>query len=111
MSDPVPENWGALDLRRLGRLMTALEERSPDGLKAAAALQAQTWPGITIGITGPPGAGKSTLISALVRELRRRRERVGIVAVDPSSARTGGAFLGDRVRMMEHAIDSDVVIR
>lgn len=106
-----PTDWSALTVRDLGRLMTAIEEHRPEAAPAVSALQNRTWPGITVGITGPPGSGKSTLISALVRELRRRRERVGVVAVDPSSDRTGGAFLGDRLRMMEHATDPDVVVR
>ncbi|MBU0966109.1 MAG: methylmalonyl Co-A mutase-associated GTPase MeaB [Proteobacteria bacterium] len=64
-----------------------------------------------LGITGSPGVGKSTLTSSLVRHLRSQGKRVGIVAVDPSSSITGGALLGDRVRMMGHALDSDVVVR
>lgn len=113
MSAAVPSaaEWGTLTPRRLGQLMTAIEEQRPDAANVIAALQSQTWPGLTVGVTGPPGSGKSTLISALVRELRRRRERVGILAVDPSSDRTGGAFLGDRLRMMEHATDADVLVR
>jgi LAO/AO transport system kinase len=113
MSDVAPSSidWATLTTRRLGQLMTAIEEQRPDAAAVVAALQSQTWPGLTVGVTGPPGSGKSTLISAVVRELRRRRERVGIVAVDPSSDRTGGAFLGDRLRMMEHATDADVLVR
>lgn len=64
-----------------------------------------------VGVTGPPGAGKSTLIGALVAESRRRGETVGVLAVDPSSPITGGAILGDRVRMQEHIDDSDVFVR
>lgn len=64
-----------------------------------------------VGITGPPGSGKSTLVSALITEWRRRGRRVGIIAVDPSSPYTGGAILGDRIRMMEHAADRDVFMR
>jgi LAO/AO transport system kinase len=64
-----------------------------------------------VGITGPPGAGKSTLVTALAREYRRRGRRVGIVAVDPSSPYTGGAIMGDRIRMLEHAADRDVFMR
>jgi len=64
-----------------------------------------------VGITGPPGAGKSTLVSAMTSEYRKRGRRVGIVAVDPSSPYTGGAIMGDRIRMMEHAGDRDVFVR
>ncbi len=64
-----------------------------------------------VGITGPPGSGKSTLVNALITEWRRRGKRVGILAVDPSSPYTRGAILGDRIRMMEHAADRDVFMR
>ena len=67
--------------------------------------------GHLVGITGPPGSGKSTLVNALIGEWRRRGRRVGILAVDPSSPYTGGAILGDRIRMMEHAADRDVFMR
>ncbi|MCI5149428.1 MAG: methylmalonyl Co-A mutase-associated GTPase MeaB, partial [Candidatus Electrothrix sp. MAN1_4] len=66
---------------------------------------------LTVGITGPPGAGKSTLTSALVHHLREQDVRVGIIAVDPSSPLTQGALMGDRIRMMDHALDRDVVVR
>jgi LAO/AO transport system kinase len=106
-----PVDWTALDPRRLGRLLTAIEERTPAGRELVSELQGRSWPGVTVGITGPPGGGKSTLIGACVRELRRRGESVGVLAVDPSSPRGGGALLGDRVRMMEFAGDPRVVIR
>ena len=64
-----------------------------------------------IGITGPPGAGKSTLTSRLIAHYRSRNERIGIIAIDPTSPISGGAILGDRIRMMDHALDPDVVIR
>jgi len=66
---------------------------------------------LVVGITGPPGAGKSTLTASLVKSLRTQNIRVGIIAIDPSSPLTGGALLGDRIRMMEHTLDSDVVVR
>lgn len=64
-----------------------------------------------LGITGPPGAGKSTLTSRLIAHHRSRNERIGIIAIDPTSPISGGAILGDRIRMMDHALDPDVVIR
>jgi LAO/AO transport system kinase len=64
-----------------------------------------------VGVTGPPGSGKSTLVSALAHELRGRGRRVGILAVDPSSPYTGGAIMGDRIRMMDHVSDPDVFMR
>lgn len=103
--------WTALDARQLGRLLSAIEERSGEASGVTAQLQAGEWPGITVGITGPPGCGKSTLIAALIRELRRREQSVGILAIDPSSLRNGGALLGDRVRMMDFATDPRVLIR
>src|SRR5437763_1545832 len=107
--DNAATDWAPLDARALGRLMTAIEERTPEGRRSITALQQREWPGITVGITGPPGCGKSTLVAALIRELRRRDESVGVLAVDPSSRRTGGALLGDRVRMMDFATDSRVL--
>lgn len=109
--DKMTDDWPALDHRSLGRLMTALETRTPEGQGLSASLQQREWSGLTIGLTGPPGCGKSTLVAALIRELRRRGESVGVLAIDPSSPRTGGALLGDRVRMMEAATDSRVFIR
>lgn len=104
-------DWSTLDSRQLGRWLTAIENRTADASRMIAGLQNREWPGVTVGITGPPGCGKSTLISALVRELRRREESVGILAIDPSSLRNGGALLGDRVRMMDFGTDPRVLIR
>jgi LAO/AO transport system kinase len=93
------------------RLMRGIEAGDPE----AAALLGQLYPyggrAFVIGITGPPGAGKSTLISALITCFRQKDLTVGVVAVDPSSATTGGAVLGDRVRMQGHADDPGVFIR
>jgi LAO/AO transport system kinase len=108
---PVPFAWSGLDPRALGRLMTAIERRTDVGRRAAVALAAEDPPGITVGITGPPGCGKSTLVGRLIRELRGRDARVGVLAIDPSSAFHGGALLGDRLRMMDAATDPGVVIR
>lgn len=98
--------------RAVARAITLVEEGGPgcDAVLRALdqkAIQAAT----VIGVTGPPGAGKSSLSARLVGLLRARGERVGIVAVDPSSVLSGGALLGDRIRMMAHATDADVLIR
>ena len=66
---------------------------------------------LLLGLTGPPGAGKSTLTGQLVSQLRKHNTRVGIIAIDPSSPISGGALLGDRIRMMQHALDTEVVVR
>ena len=90
----------------------SLIERGGDPARALGRLAApQAGSAHTVGVTGAPGAGKSTLTSALVAELRRRGEQVAVLAVDPSSPFSGGAILGDRVRMQDHATDSGVFIR
>ncbi len=91
--------------RELARLATAVENGAP---VPASLPQGE---GLIVGITGPPGAGKSTLVGALIDELRRREKRVAIIAVDPSSRSTGGAVLGDRIRMQRHHADPGVFIR
>jgi LAO/AO transport system kinase len=95
----------------LARLLTAIENDAPGLRDLLPALFAAGKGGHLVGITGPPGSGKSTLVSALTEEWRRRGRRVGIVAVDPSSPYTGGAIMGDRIRMMGHAADRDVFMR
>ena len=97
--------------RAVGRLISLVEDGS-DALPAImAALAPDTGRAFVLGLTGPPGAGKSTTVTALVHALRARGERVGVLAVDPTSPFTGGALLGDRVRMQEHALDDEVLIR
>ena len=93
------------------RLIRWLEEGDPRGRDALAAIYPHTGHAHLIGITGPPGAGKSTLTNALISEQRKRGRRVGVIAIDPSSPFSGGAVLGDRVRMQTHALDKDVFIR
>jgi LAO/AO transport system kinase len=97
------------DLRSLARLATGIENRDPAALAALHALPPGH--GKIVGITGPPGAGKSTLVDALALELRRRGKTVAILAVDPSSRKTGGAILGDRIRMQQHHADPGIFIR
>ena len=93
------------------RLIRRLEEGDPAGIEALKALYAHTGNAFVLGITGSPGCGKSTLISHIVAEYRNRNLTVGVVAVDPSSSLSGGAFLGDRLRMRRHTEDPGVFIR
>jgi LAO/AO transport system kinase len=97
--------------RPLARLLTRIENGDPSLRPLIPGLFAAGQGGHLVGITGPPGSGKSTLVNALIGEWRRAGKRVGILAVDPSSPYTGGAIMGDRIRMMEHAADRDVFMR
>ncbi len=97
--------------RPLARLLTRIENGDPSVREDLPALFAAGHGAHLVGITGPPGSGKSTLVNALIGEWRGRGRRVGVLAVDPSSPYTRGAILGDRIRMMEHAADRDVFMR
>lgn len=97
--------------RAVARLISLVEDASPKLREVAAALAPYTGHAQIIGLTGSPGVGKSTSTSALVRAYRARGKRVAVLAVDPSSPFSGGALLGDRVRMQDHATDSGVFIR
>ncbi|HEX5959126.1 MAG TPA: methylmalonyl Co-A mutase-associated GTPase MeaB [Hyphomicrobiaceae bacterium] len=99
------------DRRALARIVTLIENGAPEARPILAQLHAHGGGAHVVGFTGSPGAGKSTLVTAVARELRARGQRVAIVAVDPSSPFTGGAILGDRIRMMELAGDPNVFIR
>jgi LAO/AO transport system kinase len=99
------------DPRALARLISLVENGDPALPEVAAALAPHTGTAQVIGLTGSPGVGKSTTTNELVRALRARGQRVAVLAVDPSSPYTGGAILGDRVRMQDHATDSGVFIR
>jgi LAO/AO transport system kinase len=97
--------------RAVARLISLVEDASPQLRAVASALAPLTGRAVVIGLTGSPGVGKSTSTSLLVSAYRRLGKRVGVLAVDPSSPFSGGALLGDRVRMQEHATDPDVFIR
>jgi LAO/AO transport system kinase len=99
------------DPRAVARLISLVEDASPRLRDVMAALIGHTGNAYVVGITGAPGVGKSTCTSALVSAYRERGKRVGVLAVDPSSPFSGGALLGDRVRMQTHATDRDVYIR
>src|SRR5689334_17262282 len=99
------------DTRALARLITLVENGDSELPAIAAALAPHTGSARVIGLTGAPGVGKSTTTNELVRALRAAGHRVGVLAVDPSSPYSGGAILGDRVRMQDHATDPGVYIR
>jgi LAO/AO transport system kinase len=112
-SDPTALVDAALagDRLALARILTAVENRTPVAEAALRRLYPLAGKAHLVGITGPPGSGKSTLVSALIAQVRDAGRAVGVVAVDPSSPITGGALLGDRVRMQSYATDRDVFIR
>jgi LAO/AO transport system kinase len=99
------------DPRAIARAISLIENESPDGAALIGRIFSKTGNAYLIGITGPPGAGKSTLVDKITAELRKRGKTVGILAVDPTSPFSGGAILGDRVRMQAHAEDEGVFIR
>jgi LAO/AO transport system kinase len=99
------------DVRVAARLMRDLDDRLPEAREVLKALHPHTGRAYVIGVTGNPGSGKSTVVDALISAYRKRGEKVGVVAVDPSSPFSGGAILGDRIRMQQHALDPGVFIR
>jgi len=99
------------DRLALARLITLVENRSPLVPELMRRVHPRIGGAYTVGVTGPPGAGKSTLVDGLTGLLRKRETTVGIVAVDPTSPFTGGAVLGDRIRMQSHTLDPGVFIR
>jgi LAO/AO transport system kinase len=109
--DALTEAALAGDRLALARILTAVENRTAVAEAALRRLYPMAGKAHLVGITGPPGSGKSTLVSSLIAVVRERGRAVGVIAVDPSSPITGGALLGDRVRMQSYAKDGDVFIR
>ncbi len=99
------------DIRAASRLMRDIDDQIPGATEVLKELYPKAGKAHTIGITGPPGSGKSTLVDKMVEIFRKEGKSVGIVAVDPTSPFTGGAILGDRIRMQRHATDEGVFIR
>ena len=99
------------DARALARAITAVENRVPESLALLKALFPHTGHARVIGLTGAPGSGKSTLVDQLAKEYRKENKTIGIIAVDPTSPYTGGAILGDRIRMQSHYADPGIYIR
>ncbi|MCU1456966.1 MAG: transport system ATPase [Actinomycetia bacterium] len=99
------------DRGAIARLLTLVEQGGPEAVAAVARLYPESGKAHVVGMTGAPGAGKSTLTNRLIGRIRATGDRVGVLAIDPSSPFTGGAILGDRVRMQDHAVDPGVFIR
>src|SRR5947209_16572576 len=99
------------DVRALAKAISLAEDRDPQATELVAEVQTHTGNAYLVGLTGAPGTGKSTLADALVKVIRDRQQTVGVIAVDPSSPFTGGAVLGDRIRMSRHTLDKGVFIR
>ena len=109
--DSFVERIRAGDVRALARAITAIEDDSAQAVRLLKALFPYSGNATVIGLTGSPGSGKSTLVDQLAREYRKQEKTIGIVAVDPTSPYTGGAILGDRIRMQAHHADTGIYIR
>ena len=108
---PLHERVLSGDPRAIARAISLIEDEAPEGAELVRRVFSHTGRAYLIGVTGAPGAGKSTLVDRLIAEFRRRDVSIGVVAVDPTSPFSGGAILGDRVRMQQHVADSGVFIR
>jgi LAO/AO transport system kinase len=109
--DALVDRMLAGDRRALARLITRVENRGPGVSEVMRRAHSRTGRAYTVGITGPPGAGKSTLVDRLTAAIRKTDATVSVIAVDPTSPFTGGAVLGDRIRMQAHTLDPGVFIR
>ncbi|MEM1536530.1 MAG: GTP-binding protein, partial [Candidatus Bathyarchaeia archaeon] len=109
--DEIAKGVLAGDKRSIAKAISMVENSPQEAQRLIATIYPHTGKAHVIGLTGPGGAGKSTLIEKMVREYRRRGKTVGVIAVDPTSPFTGGAFLGDRIRMQELSTDEGVFIR
>ena len=105
------DKFNSGDLSALARIITAVEDRRDGYQDILAQLYSCSGKALRVGITGPPGAGKSTLVFRLAELLSRQEKKLGIIAVDPTSPFTGGALLGDRIRMQELSCDPKIFIR
>jgi LAO/AO transport system kinase len=110
-TDALVDRMLAGDRRALARLITRVENREPALGEVMRRTHSRTGRAYTVGITGPPGAGKSTLVDRLAAAIRKTGASIGVIAVDPTSPFTGGAVLGDRIRMQAHTLDPGVFIR
>ncbi len=110
-TQPLAEHLRSGDARALARAISTVENRAPGWSELLKALFPHSGHARILGLTGPPGAGKSTLVDHLARHYRKQNQTVGIIAVDPTSPYTGGAILGDRIRMQEHFSDPGIYIR
>jgi len=99
------------DRRALARIISRIEGEDPEVRNMIAELYPHTGEATTVGFTGPPGVGKSSIIARLIELYREENKKVGVVSVDPSSPFTKGAILGDRIRLGDHFLDKDVFIR
>ncbi|MBD3290236.1 methylmalonyl Co-A mutase-associated GTPase MeaB, partial [candidate division KSB1 bacterium] len=109
--DEIIDRFLSGDRRALARLISTIENNSKDSVGYLDQIYHRMGRAFRIGVTGPPGAGKSTLVDQLTKYYRRQDKKVGVIAIDPTSPFTGGALLGDRIRMGDLSTDSGVFIR